>query len=617
MKNYLLCLIVLLSWGEVLSQNKYVDSLENYLANNLRMDTDRVLTTHRLSYRLSEINTGRAWKYATETQQVAKQIGFTRGLCLANINFAILESNEGNYRRSADFYLEAIKIAEDINYTRGLSISYNNIADNYLDLKDYQSAIEYSLKALQLNQGIKEQRGQAINLEQLGNIYYQRNHLDVAKKYWDEAYPLAKTANDGGNIYTQVLIDLAKYYVATKDFNKAIEHLHVADSIATSTSELLSRIYAYKGYAGLYSTQGNSNLALSYLHKARAFSLELHNMSEECEILNLLATEFEKRKQYDSGIYYLRKHKVLGDSVLNYKNLAHLAFLQSKHEAEVKDRENKKLKSIQKVQTQAISQKNILLLVTTIALVLAILSLILIYRTQQNKKKHAELEEINRVSQYNQQIAELEVKSLRSQMNPHFLFNSLNSIRNYIIKNEPQIASNYLADFATLMRKILDTSQQNKISLDEEKSMLTLYLNLELMRFSNGFTYSFHVDPELEDDNICIPSMVIQPFVENAIWHGLLNKENGDCHLKISFLENDENLDEVICIIEDNGIGRDKSSELQSALKKHKSKGIQITRERLRRLSGNHEFDPIQIIDMKDAYGNALGTKVCLHLPIM
>ncbi|MEI2810455.1 MAG: histidine kinase [Nocardioides sp.] len=100
------------------------------------------------------------------------------------------------------------------------------------------------------------------------------------------------------------------------------------------------------------------------------------------------------------------------------------------------------------------------------------------------------LEEEKKLSEYNQQFAELEIKSLRSQMNPHFLFNSLNSIRNYIIKNESQIASNYLANFASLMRKILDASQQSKISLQEEIEMLKLYLDLELMRFSNRFTYS-------------------------------------------------------------------------------------------------------------------------------
>ncbi|MBL7772716.1 MAG: tetratricopeptide repeat protein [Chitinophagaceae bacterium] len=609
------CALMVLSLVST-AQNKYVDSLEKYLREHPKYDTTYVMTTHRLSYRLSEIDIARAWRYANETKAIAKQIGFERGQCLANVNFAILESNEGNYKNSAEYYLAAIEIAERLNYTRGLSISYNNIADNYLDLKDYKSAVDYSKKAYELNKQIGEIRGQAINLEQLGNIYYQQHDFETAKKYWDMSYPLAEKSKDG-NIYSQVLIDLAKYDLEKGNYTASLNHLKTADSIATSSSEILSSILTYKGYASVYHKLGNPQKSFEFLHRALDASRILKNKTEECDIFNLMSQEFETIGQFDSGMYYLRKHKLLSDTVLGEKNFAHLAFLRTKHESELKERENKKLKSIQEVQTKRISDQNILLIVASIAIALGMLSFILYFRSFQNKKKHAELEEQHRISQYNQQIAELEVKSLRAQMNPHFLFNSLNSIRNYIIKNEPQVASNYLANFATLMRKILDASQQSKIALEEEVSMLTLYLNLELMRFSNGFTYTIDVEDELKDENIDIPSMVLQPFIENAIWHGLLNKEDGTCMLRIVFKENPDDLQEIIAEIEDNGIGREASAAMQNAVKKHKSKGILITKERLHRISNMKRAEPIEIIDLKKTDGTAKGTLVRIYLPVM
>jgi sensor histidine kinase YesM len=211
----------------------------------------------------------------------------------------------------------------------------------------------------------------------------------------------------------------------------------------------------------------------------------------------------------------------------------------------------------------------------------------------------------------------MEVKSLRSQMNPHFLFNSLNSIRNFIIKNESQLASDYLANFASLMRKILDAAQQSNVSLEEEIEMLKLYVGLEQMRFSNKFAYNIQVDESLDFANINIPTMVIQPFIENAIWHGLLSKESNDGVLNIQFKEIDNNQDEILCIITDNGIGRKMSESMKSRLKKHTSKGINITLERLKRLAKMTIENPIEIVDLYDEKGNATGTKVILHLPVL
>ncbi len=608
-------LLLLYGCKSLCGQNHYVDSIQNWLKTYTEQDTTRVMATHRLSYRLSEINPSKAWEYAKESEVLATKIGFTKGICLANINYAILETNEGNFKSSADYYLKAIEFAEKINYDRGISICYNNIGDNYLKLKDYNKVLEYSQKALALNKSINEVRGQAINLEQIGQVYFLQKDYEKAFAHWSNSVELASTVEDP-NINTQLKIDLAKYYFEKNESNIAFSYLRTADSIAVAANELLLQILAYKVFSTGFEKKKMTDSAIHFLHMALETAKKLKNATEECDINQLIATQFQKAGKFDSAFHYLRRHKNLSDSVLSDKNFAHLTFIQTQYETKLKERENQELRSIQQTQSRKISEKNALIIAFIIALLLAVLSLFLIYRYYQNKKQQLILEEEKKLSEYKQQLAELEIKSLRSQMNPHFLFNSLNSIRNYIIKNEPQIASNYLADFASLMRKILDASEQSKISLSEEVDMLKLYLNLELMRFSNRFSYSFFIEEDIALEDFDIPSMVIQPFVENAIWHGLLNKES-DAHLTINFKEIPDNDHEILCEVIDNGIGRKNSRLFKNNLKKHHSKGVDITRERLKGLSKKPHEQPIEFVDLEDEQGNSLGTKVNIYLPIL
>jgi ligand-binding sensor domain-containing protein/two-component sensor histidine kinase len=216
---------------------------------------------------------------------------------------------------------------------------------------------------------------------------------------------------------------------------------------------------------------------------------------------------------------------------------------------------------------------------------------------------------------FQQQIAESEMKALRAQMNPHFIFNSLNSIQKYILKNEHFEASQYLTKFSRLIRLILDHSNQNNILLSSELDLLKLYVEMESLRFDDKFDYHFQVDPQLNTETCEIPSMLIQPYVENAIWHGLLHKaEKGT--LKLYFLKKEENWLEVT--IEDDGIGRAKAAELRSKqILPKKSYGMQITENRIAVINRTQNINATcTITDLKDDKGSAAGTKVSLHFPL-
>ena len=204
---------------------------------------------------------------------------------------------------------------------------------------------------------------------------------------------------------------------------------------------------------------------------------------------------------------------------------------------------------------------------------------------------------------------------LKSQMNPHFIFNSLNSIKLYIINNEKENAVYYLNKFAKLIRKILVVSNEKDISLADELDTMKLYMNIENIRFSNEIDFQINIDKDINLENIRIPSLILQPFLENSLWHGLsLKTDDKRIELDVKRKGNDF----ITISITDNGVGRKVSEErkLKKTLKR-KSIGIEITKERLFNFSKRFaKMYALKIEDLYDAQNNAAGTKVILNIPL-
>jgi LytS/YehU family sensor histidine kinase len=204
---------------------------------------------------------------------------------------------------------------------------------------------------------------------------------------------------------------------------------------------------------------------------------------------------------------------------------------------------------------------------------------------------------------------------LRTQMNPHFIFNSLNSINRFILHNNKGQASQYLTKFSKLIRLILQNSQAELISLESELESLELYLDLESLRFDYHFNYKISVQNDVDLSNINVPPLIIQPYVENAIWHGLMHKEEkGQLDIDISVDDS-----RLICRVADNGIGRKKAEELGSkSATRHKSMGLHITADRIALIQNEEAMGPaVKIMDLTNADGTAAGTEVTITLPLI
>jgi LytS/YehU family sensor histidine kinase len=228
---------------------------------------------------------------------------------------------------------------------------------------------------------------------------------------------------------------------------------------------------------------------------------------------------------------------------------------------------------------------------------------------QQARTKEMELLELNK------DLAISQLTALRAQMNPHFIFNALNSVQQYMLQGNVIEAIEYLSRFSKLQREILNHCDQNFIVLEKEIEMLDLYLQLEQLRFTGSFAYTIRLDDHMDPGEIKIPPMILQPFVENAIWHGLMPKQD-QRKLEVGFSLTADDI--LLCTIGDNGIGRQASSRLQQVSAnglQHKSKGLSLVYERLNILRQQYQ-QPFEVLitDLRDEQDNPQGTLVSLSI---
>jgi sensor histidine kinase YesM len=224
----------------------------------------------------------------------------------------------------------------------------------------------------------------------------------------------------------------------------------------------------------------------------------------------------------------------------------------------------------------------------------------------EQKSKNAEVKLANKLKE----IEELKMTALQSQMNPHFLFNSLNSINNFVLKNEVEKASDYITKFSRLIRAILNSSSSPTSTLSDELGILALYVKLEQMRVTGGFDYVVNIDKKLHLDSVKVPPLFLQPFIENAIWHGIMKKK-GNKIIELTVKKDNEN---VLCSVIDNGVGINSVKQSNKMDKKRKFYGAKATENRIKILYKNENVK-ITTSDISD--GTKTGTEVKIRFPLV
>jgi signal transduction histidine kinase len=366
-------LLCLLRISSGFSQNSYCDSLRAWLLAHPKPDSIRVVNLHRLSHRLSEIDTKESWRFAYEANSTAKAIECNTCIGQSLINFAILEGNDANYVKSQEHYVNAIKLFEQTNWKRGLAICYNNMGKNLLEMKNYDKSAFYVQKALVINQELKQARGQANNFEVIGQAYLLKGDYDKSIQYLYEGLTIAKTQADAYLPMAEILRDIAENYVAKKQFPLAFNYFDQAVSICQKQQEKFTLIQCYTRIAKAYQIKKNFAEANQYLSKALQIAKEANYTKALSEIYEAQSDNYQQEGKPNEALLAFKKHAVIQDSLKEQRNTARLELMQLQYDSYLQEKENLQLKKIREEQTAELKQKSIWIVLISIAFLGAML----------------------------------------------------------------------------------------------------------------------------------------------------------------------------------------------------------------------------------------------------
>lgn len=508
------------------------------------------------------------------------------GLAIAYNNIGNIFKETRNYEEALLYYEKGLKYANKLNINSLKSIIYTNLGTVYYHQKKYAKSLEYNKKALAIEQNEANITNLAILQVNIGLCYMDLKNYSKAKAYLAESLKNYEKCSNMEGIY-MCNVNLFYTHFLLKDPVKARFYKEKALDEKFKDGSLKVKI-------DLYTYLKEEALANKDTENALVYSLKLLKFNDQLveEIQN---EEIERLK-----------------SDVNFTNVSNeLKETQSSLESET--REKKKMKVLNQ-QLKSQNQLNIFLSLLGLTLFMGIVFILI--RTNNNRRKANEVldfqkklvEDKNREILNSLEFANSMEKMLLQQMNPHFLYNSLTTIEASISIGDLDFTRNYLNLFSDLLRKTLDNSRKDVISLVEEIDFLKAYIALNAVKQGNEFKATFEYEQDDIEDFVLTPPMLVQPFIENALIHGLYHKTNGPKQLTISV---EPKSDYIIWTITDNGIGREKAKEIG---KTHKgiSHGIKITVDR--------------IFWMKKRYGNNFsihyedleeGTRVILKTPIL
>ncbi len=465
--------------------------------------------------------------------------------------------DKGMERYYRDKFLSYADTTKDHLY---LATAYYNLGDEFRHLSAFERADEAYLQVLKYAEKMNDTVYMMSALGRIAFNAYEAGELERSLEYYEKTLELALLKNDikvQGNCYG----NMANVYRDWEEYDRAMEYYELSIDKAKGINYIYNIEWVYKDYSKMFAQTGD----------------------------------------YESAYDYMLIHSQYADSLEVQEYRMQLAREQSRIE---------ELRTQQEMEFLAMKLKNNKITLYSLigGVVLILLISFLMIRSNRLKSKQ-------KITDMNTQISSLTQKNLRQQMNPHFVFNTLNSIQYYVFQNDKIAANDYMSMFARLMRKILENSQHTSIPIAEEIDALELYLKLESIRFKNKFTWEVSIDDEIDTLTYKIPTMLIQPYVENSITHGLRYKEGkGNIWIDLKLVNN-----HILCTIEDNGIGRNNAMKIKKVDgDEHNSLGTTITESRLNlvnALYGNNM--KVEYKDLTDESGESSGTRVEINIPII
>lgn len=548
-----------------------------------------------------------------------QQADYPKGYAAALNNRAALKVNEGRYREAIENYFKVLRTYESLKDTLRIANLSGNIGVVFQYQQDYKASRRWYRRSLTLYRSLENRKGIASGQVNMANAFLYEENYKQANLYIDSAMVHQKALNDVPGLADSYnnkfavmqglgLTDSSRYYA-----RKSLEQYQESGNRRGTANALLN-------LSIVASTEKKFSESMQYTDSALHEFIRLNIPEKEMEVRLIRVNLLRQLNDYQQALAELEIVNTLKDSLFSVQKTAQINSISTQYEVEKKEQQiasqQREIALLER--NQQIEQRLRFALIGLAGLLIGIAWLV--YRRYITKRKTAETllvknreiaDQHNKIEGLNQ---ELEKRMLRAQMDPHFIFNALNSIQHLISSNDKTAALKYLSRFSRLVRQILESSVNPVVTLGQELEMLKHYLELERLRFNDKFSYEIEIDDFLDVEEIVMPFLLLQPYAENAIVHGFRGKSRGG-NLKVTISEDRGYL---ICAIEDNGIGRKKAAEYHSKrTKTHQSRGISVTRKRLELINREmHRPATIQTTDLYDESGGAAGTLVTLYIPL-
>ncbi len=618
----------MIAWGSlttaaVAQRSINIDSLRRVMARlnqqppSFANDTARINTLLEIATYHS-MHTDSGFYFLDKTLNLAQKINWPKGTGLAYLRIAYEYQDKSDLKKSANYAQKALAVGLKYQELLIQADCYTFFAGQYQSRKNYQLAIRYSEKSYGVNLQRHDYFRVSMDLNNIGGVYGELGNQQKASSYFQRSLTIARqhrqplveamSLTNLGNVLKDSAGHEAEGIQYIEQANKLFKQLNrpifMADGLETIGAVYLKK----KQYVN----------ALPYMQQAWDTYHKFH-----------WAQGLDQPHNFDKSLYQI--HKGLNHPT---KALFHLeqytALLDSTLQTEIKsgrdmvqiqlDKE-KQQRQIDQLRIRALEQEKIAQNRTRQGLLagMGLLSLLAVgigwYNRKLKNKNELLQEKNNLISEVTRQIQTTEITALRAQMNPHFIFNCLNSIQFFTAQNDADKASDYLSKFSRLIRLVLENSKSDKVTLANELETLRLYIEMEAMRFPDKLHYQIQLADAVDAESIQIPPLLLQPFVENAIWHGLMHKDEGGT---VRVQVETQDFASLRVTISDDGIGRQKAAEYKSkSATKSKSFGMKITAERIALINQLYNTQTqVAITDLTDAGGQPTGTRVVVEIPI-
>lgn len=541
-------------------------------------------------------------------------------ICLAHLSLGSTNIHKDNFDEALDEFFKAIKIAEKENWGDYIADADIGIGYIYMVQKREKDALQFYLNAEKklLEEKVKDTMYLVTVYTHLADCLGTIGDTARAIQYFKtgsglcDKYEIANSKNESKKEYLNLRRLSLIYNISDFLTNK--------DDIGLQLKKLMLMLADTKDGA-------NNFQKFKILNIIAAFHLQLDNYKEalgyaELALKTFTGPEYDNNfkdihetiakaaaalKQYDKAYSSLSIVNKYNDSVYNDIKLEEINSVEARYKTEKKDQEIITLNKEKKAQKIIVG-----LTIGSLIIVLGLLGFV--FRSKKLQKKLFAREKEIQKKELEQKMAELEQTALRAQMNPHFIFNCLNSVQRYVINHDAEGVNHYLSTFANLIRQTLENSGKPLIPLNDEIRYLETYIKMEQLRSNNRFDYYINISPDVDQSGTYIPNMIVQPFVENSIHHGMSDTKDNKGIITLDFSQNNK----LTCTINDNGPGIKNNSLLRNNEEEaHTSMGGVITKKRIAMYNSFHEDKiEIEVLDKSESANAESGTRVILKFPL-